>query len=148
MASWCMTPAATIYPKKNLKPPEDQKQIAQEYFDEAFTTAKEFYETFKTNFQLHQAVEHAYKAVLLVFTDEYPCEHYLDFLGRMATHRCDEAFADIFPKSTPRGKYLLELLDFAYIGARYDPKYKITKEELEQLAPALKNYTKWQKRYA
>ncbi len=127
---------------------EDQKRIAQEYYDEAFTTAKEFYIDFdnafkrgsykKAAFELHQATEHAYKAVLLVFTDEYPREHFLDFLGRMAIHRCDKAFADIFPKSTPRDKYIFGLLDYAYIGARYDPKYKITKEELEQLAPCVR----------
>ncbi len=134
--------------KEEPQTPEDQKQIAQEYYDEAFKSAESFYTAYKhmfgdgeyknAAFQLHQATEHAYKAVLLVFTDEYPREHFLDFLGRLATHRCNEAFADIFPKSTPRGKYLLELLDYAYIGARYDPKYKITKEELEQLAPCVR----------
>jgi len=33
---------------------------------------------------------------------------------------------------------LFELLDYAYIGARYDRQYKITKEQLEQLAPCVK----------
>jgi len=56
----------------------------------------------------------------------------------MATHWCDEAFADIFPMSTAEEKWLFFLLDYAYIGARYDPNYKITKEQLEQLAPCVK----------
>ena len=33
---------------------------------------------------------------------------------------------------------LFELLDYAYIGARYDMHYKITKQQLEQLAPCVK----------
>jgi len=128
--------------------PDQQKRIAQKYFDEAFTSAKDFYLGYEFYFEkgkyklaafnLHQATEHAYKAALLVFTDEYPYEHFLDSLGRMATHRCDTAFADIFPMSTEEEKWLFFLLDYAYIGARYDPNYKITKEQLEQLAPCVK----------
>ena len=30
------------------------------------------------------------------------------------------------------------LLDYAYIGARYDPKYRISKEDLEILAVSVK----------
>ena len=30
------------------------------------------------------------------------------------------------------------LLDYAYIGARYDREYMITKEQLEQLTPCVK----------
>ena len=33
---------------------------------------------------------------------------------------------------------LFELLDYAYIGARYDMHYKITKQQLEQLASCVK----------
>ena len=39
---------------------------------------------------------------------------------------------------TDEQKKLFELLDYAYIGARYDINYKITKEQLEQLAPCVK----------
>jgi len=53
----------------------------------------------------------------------------------MAASMCNAAFGRIFPKSSPRSKYLFELLDYAYLGARYDPKYKITKGQLNQLAP-------------
>jgi predicted transcriptional regulator len=35
---------------------------------------------------------------------------------------------------TPQQRELFELLDYAYIGARYDRDYKITREELEYLA--------------
>ena len=33
----------------------------------------------------------------------------------------DGGFSDIFPKETDEQKELFELLDYAYIGARYDP---------------------------
>ena len=133
----------TLPPRKEISRAE-QKRIAQEYFDEAFTSAKEFYDAFEYKFkkqqyknaafQLHQAVEHSYKAVLLVFTGKFPREHYLDILGGLAAHECDFAFADIFPIYTKQEKALFDLLDYAYIGARYDPKYKITRHQLEKLA--------------
>ena len=41
-------------------------------------------------------------------------------------------------KATDEEKERFELLDYAYIGARYDRHYKITKEQLEQLAPCVK----------
>jgi len=45
-------------------------------------------------------------------------------------------------RETERQKELFELLDYAYIGARYDRRYKITKQRSEQLAPCAKNCTK------
>ena len=42
------------------------------------------------------------------------------------------------PQAKPKEKELFELLDYAYIGARYDMHYKITKQQLEQLAPCVK----------
>jgi hypothetical protein len=35
---------------------------------------------------------------------------------------------------TDEQKELFELLDYAYIGARYDRSYKITKEQLKELS--------------
>lgn len=45
-------------------------------------------------------------------------------------------------KQTEEQRELFELLDYAYIGARYDREYKITKEQLEQLAPCVKKLHK------
>jgi len=45
--------------------------------------------------------------------------------------------AGILPRETEGQKKLFELLDYAYIGARYDMHYKITKQQLEQLAPCV-----------
>jgi len=132
--------------KKELNSGE-AKQNAQASFDEAFTTAKESYILFEdalekkmykwSAFHLHQASEFAYKTVLLVFGDECPQEHHLDILGDLADDYCPE-LAGIIPRESESQKKLFELLDYAYIGARYDMHYKITKEQLEQLAPCVK----------
>ena len=46
--------------------------------------------------------------------------------------------AGITSRETESQNEVFELLDYAYIGARYDRRYKITKEQLEQLAPCVK----------
>jgi len=88
-------------------------------------------------FQLHQAAEFAYKTVLLIFGGECPQEHHLDILGDLAADYCPQ-LKGILPRQTEEEKQLFDLLDYAYIGARYDRHYKITKQELEQLAPCVR----------
>jgi HEPN domain-containing protein len=88
-------------------------------------------------FNLHQAAEFAYKTVLLVFGSECPQEHHLDILGDLAADYCPE-LTGLIPRETEEAKELFELLDYAYIGARYDREYKITKEQLKKLAPCVK----------
>jgi len=132
--------------RKKLRGAEE-KQIAQDTLDEIFEKAKDFYiayeslfkkQKYKTAaFQLHQAVEHSYKTVLLIFGGECPQEHHLDILGDLAADYCPQ-LKGILPRETDEEKELFELLDYAYIGARYDREYKITKEQLEQLAPSVK----------
>jgi len=123
---------------------EEKRRIAQDYFDHGFKTAKENYDSSKmvmakgylntSAFLLHQATETAYKTVLLVFKNESPNEHYLwmlkDWVDKLA------------PKLKPIFKWkddneekekLFRLFDDAYIGARYDPNFIITTEELEFL---------------
>ena len=46
--------------------------------------------------------------------------------------------AGLLPRESEDEKELFGLLDYAYIGARYDHHYKITKEQLEQLGPCVK----------
>lgn len=132
--------------KRKLKPAE-QKRIAQDYFDQWFKSAESFYEAFEHKFkkrdyknaafQLHQAAEHSYKAVLLVFTGESPLEHFLAILGAIAAESAPE-LKNVFPTKTRRQKDLLELLDSAYIGARYDPDFYITEDELKYLSKHVK----------
>ncbi|MHC4394792.1 MAG: HEPN domain-containing protein [Planctomycetota bacterium] len=133
--------------RKRKLDPAEEKQIAQDTLDEVFEKAKYFYDNYEFNFdkkrykmaafELHQAVEHSYKTVLLIFGGECPQEHHLDVLGDLAADYCPE-LAGLIPRESDESKELFELLDYAYIGARYDMHYKITKEQLEQLAPCVK----------
>ncbi len=84
-------------------------------------------------FNLHQAAERFYHTILLVFTDYKPKLHDLVDLG-VRVDRLSSKLKNIFPKKTEEEKRLFELLKRAYIEARYDMGYKITKEELEYLA--------------
>ena len=128
--------------KRKLKP-QEQKRIAQDYFEQWFESANEFYWGYESYlkrksykiaaFNLHQATEHAYKTVLLVFTNYNPNEHLLDLLGNMAAEY-DSSLKDIFPQETRKEQEQFELLDYAYIGGRYDPTYRISGKDLEYLA--------------
>ncbi len=127
--------------------PAEEKRIIQADLDEVFTSAKEFLidsdsafdrGSYKNSaFHLHQACEHAYKTILLIFAGESPQEHHLDVLGDIAADYCPDLIG-VIPRETPEQKALFELLDYAYIGARYDRSYKITQEQLAALIPCVK----------
>ena len=82
---------------------------------------------------LHQTTEAFYSALLLVFTNYKPKSHDLKKLSRMAANH-DHAFFKVFPQGTDDQKNCFDLLNRAYVEARYDPDYKITKKQLEYLA--------------
>lgn len=123
--------------------PEEQMRIAQEHFDVGFNSAVDFYEMYefclekgkytKAAFSLNQAAESAYKTVLLVFTNYAPHEHYLALLISMVACEYSE-FNKLFSQDTKEDNDRLRLLDYAYIGARYDPEFKIGRDDLVLLA--------------
>ena len=78
-------------------------------------------------------MERFFDATLLVFTNYRPRLHDLETLSHMVAG-CDPAFLTVFPKATEEEKECFELLRRAYVEARYNPGYKITKEQLEYLA--------------
>ena len=133
--------------KHKLKP-EEEKRIAQDYFDHWFKRATGFWDHFEfaiqkeqyelAAFQLHQAAESSLKTICLVFTHYNPNEHLLGLLCDMAAEH-DAALSGIFPKETREERRRFESLDYAYIGARYDPDYRISKEDLEYLSARVKH---------
>lgn len=128
--------------ERNLTNKEKQR-IAQDHFDEWFTASKSFFKGYKfylgendnkrAAFSLHQSAESAYKTVLLVFSNYSPNEHFLEFLGSKA-QQYSSLLQNIFSKITEDDEARFKLLEYAYIGGRYDPNYRITKEDLEILA--------------
>lgn len=127
---------------------DEKRQISQQHYDEWFKKAKGFLKCFGyvfkegedyplAAFQLQQSAEAAYKAILLVVKNYCPHEHFLGVLGPMAVEYCADlekeystALKKIFPQETKEKQDQFENFDYAYIGGRYDPRYKISVEEL------------------
>lgn len=116
---------------------------AQRDFDNWFTSANEFFMHYDFSmqhaqlknaaFQLHQTTERYYGAIQLVFTGYKPKTHDIEDLGALAK-ACDMAFDKVFPKASKQEHDRFELLRKAYVDARYNMDYKITKEDLEYLS--------------
>jgi len=127
---------------KDLSPTERQAK-AQEEFEHWFECANEFLwgfdsymqrESFKiAAFQLHQATERYYAAILLVFTNYKPRSHDIEDLGRQATKQHGD-FLSVFSQSTDEEKRLFELLKKSYIEARYSKNFRVEKIELDYLS--------------
>jgi predicted nucleotidyltransferase/HEPN domain-containing protein len=123
--------------------PRERRGLARAHFKQWYTSAKVFYLGFgfylkkrelkHAAFELHQATERFYAAVLLVFTNYKPRIHDLEKLSHIVGGH-DPAFLTVFPQATPEQKKCFDLLRRAYVEARYNPAYKITKAQLEYLA--------------
>jgi HEPN domain-containing protein/predicted nucleotidyltransferase len=123
--------------------PRERRGIAKANFEQWYTSAKGFFRQYENAmrireykiaaFELHQVVERFCDAVLLVFTNYRPKLHDLRKLMHMIGGH-DPAFLPVFPQATPEQKECFDLLRRAYIEARYNPGYKITKPQLEYLA--------------
>jgi predicted nucleotidyltransferase len=134
---------------------EELKKFRMEYFEHWFTNAANFLKTFNlmfaeqqfanAAFHLHQSAEHAYKTILLTFTLYNPNEHFLAILSKECEAHVPE-LKQLFPKTTEAEKDRFKLLEYAYIGGRYDPKYRISKEDLEILAKDVKELLEITKR--
>ncbi|MCC8377620.1 MAG: HEPN domain-containing protein [Rickettsia endosymbiont of Graphium doson] len=120
-------------------PWSEMKEIAQDYFEEWFKNGKYFLKTSKnaleeeifniSAFLLHQSTESFYSAILLVFSNYKPKSHDIKKLGGRAKNYSSELL-QVFPMATPEQKECFKLLRKAYVDARYDKNYKITKEQL------------------
>lgn len=132
--------------KRKLKPKEKQR-IARDHFSSWFKSAKTFFSQYENAvkmedyknaaFQLHQSVESSYKTILLVFTNYNPNEHFLWMLGQR-TSKYHPDLKTLFPKKNQKDKDRFKLLDDAYIGGRYDPDFRISKQDLVILAKDVK----------
>lgn len=84
-------------------------------------------------FQLHQATERFYAAILLGSTTTLPPRtHNIEDLGERAANLHLDLRAAL-PRTRPEDQRLFALLKKAYIKARYSRRYQITAEELAVL---------------
>ncbi len=130
---------------------DEIKQQAEEYFSEKFKEAKYFYDDVITNyrkdrykrasFYLHQACENLFYAVRLTFTLENSKQHNLAKLLASVRKYSDE-FDKVFPQKTKEEKRLFMLLKLAYVQARYNPEFVVTKEDIDALIPIVESLFK------
>lgn len=126
---------------------KEKQALAQADYDYWYKRAEGFYQGYKFHsdsgmaplaiFNLNQATESAYKTILLVFTSYCPHEHLLEFLGRKAAEH-GPVFHDIFPDETKEQGDYFDLLDRAYIGARYQKDFIVHWDDIDYLAPRIK----------
>jgi predicted nucleotidyltransferase/HEPN domain-containing protein len=127
--------------------PNERRGQARAHFKEWFTSARQIFQTAGYHmakrqykwaaFDLHQATERFYGAILLVFTNYRPKMHDLEKLSHMVAGY-DPALLTVFPQATEEQKKSFDLLNRAYVEARYNPRYRITKGQLEYLAERVK----------
>ena len=120
------------------------KEQAQEYFDEKFEKGNFFFDDAVTNkgrerfqmssFYLHQACENYYYAIRLTFTLRNNKQHNLSKLSSSVRRYTDD-LGTVFPQNTPEEKRLFVLLKAAYVEARYNPYFVVTKEDINALIP-------------
>lgn len=118
-------------------------KLAKEEFEYWIEEAENFYDDFQVNIQkeryrraafyLHQTVENAYNAFLLVATDYKPKTHNLEELRRLAI-QVNRNYTEVFDIKTQEDQDRWLLLIEAYIAARYKKDYIITPEELKYLS--------------
>ena len=123
---------------------QEIKELAEEYYDDKYGRGDSFlkqanyaymdHDFRMASFDLHQACENYYKSLILTFTLYSPKEHSLIELSAKAkTHSLDSSKA--FPRDTQEEKRLFDLLQNAYIQARYNKLFRVTKEDIEALIP-------------
>jgi len=123
---------------------EEIRDLSRQYFDERFERANSFLRSARhdyndedlkmASFHLHQAVENLYFAVTLTFSLYSPKEHNL-FKISGYTKRHTLEVGKTFPRDTEEEQRLFQLLDDAYVQARYNPNFAVTKEDIEILIP-------------
>lgn len=84
-------------------------------------------------FTLHQAIERSYSVFLLTVTNYSPPSHNLKHLRQLAEDR-DQRLVSVWPRDKQRYIAWFNVINEAYVKARYSDHYEISGEALEWLA--------------
>ena len=119
-----------------------EEEYAEEEYAECFPLAEGFLrhghldkeeENYKLgSFELHQACERYYKTFTLVYSGIRPKSHELKVLGAMV-RSCSREFANVFPTHTFEDNKAFDKLCRAYIEARYNRLFTVSKEQYEYM---------------
>ncbi|MCZ7911691.1 nucleotidyltransferase and HEPN domain-containing protein [Agrobacterium leguminum] len=122
--------------------PADALRVAEEHFEKQFKNAVDFLKGSKffvreeninlATFNLHQSVETAYSCYLLTLTNYSPPSHNLKFLRGLSEDR-DRRLVDIWPRDHQRFTAWYNILNEAYVKARYSKKFEISEDALAWL---------------
>ena len=137
--------------RKKLNFAEIRKD-AEVYFSEKSKRADSFlelavyaYNTQKdykmTSFQLHQAAENYFYAIKLTYTLKNSKQHNLLKLWQACRGHCDQ-LKGWFNMRDKEEKRLFELLKAAYVEARYNPNFLVTRKDCMMLFPKLETLKK------
>ena len=123
---------------------DEIREQAQEYFVEKYHRAQLFLDQARfmydrkefvmSSFNLHQACENYYYAIRLSFTLRNSKQHNLSKLSS-SVKKYSQDLKTVFPQDTPEEKRLFTLLKAAYVDARYNPHFVVTKEDIDALIP-------------
>ena len=122
---------------------EEITRQAEEYFREKYKKAILFYDQTKfmydkkeyamSSFNLHQTFENLFYAVRLVYTLENNKMHNLVKLLASVRKYSEEFEAIFFPGKTTGEMRLFNIVKSAYVEARYNPAFDVTKKDIEAL---------------
>ncbi|MCA1439338.1 nucleotidyltransferase and HEPN domain-containing protein [Ensifer sp. IC4062] len=122
--------------------PTDAFRVAKEHFEKQYESAQRFIELARVAvssswgnhaaFLLHQAVETSYSCVLLTLTNYSPPSHNLKFLRGLAEDQ-DRRLVEAWPRDQHRFVAWYNILNEAYVKARYSKHFEITDEALAWL---------------
>lgn len=117
-------------------------KVAQDHFDRRFPDTQDFWEAAQflaqkgnlrlAAFQLHQAIETAYSCMLLTLTNYSPASHNIKFLRGLA-EGLDRGLVDVWPRDQHRFTAWYNVLNEAYVKARYSEHFEISDEALSWL---------------
>lgn len=120
----------------------DALRVAREHFERQHESALRFLGLARVAissnwenhaaFLLHQSVETAYSCVLLTLTNYSPPSHNLKFLRGLAEDQ-DRRLVDAWPRDHHRLTAWYNILNEAYVKARYSKHFEITDEALAWL---------------
>lgn len=122
------------------------KEKAQKYYERNYKTASRFFEGAKMmagqkwyiegSFLLHQSTEYFLKTIPLVFILYRYKDHDPKVLIEKNKLHTQEV-ARVFPRNTSEEKRLFELLQRAYVEARYNDEFIVTKADIDVLLPKI-----------
>ena len=122
------------------------EEMAKEYFEDKFPFANRFFENSKRDvqdnelrmsvFNLHQATENYLRTIPMVFRLYGFKEHDLASLMNQCKKHTLEIYRP-FPQDTDEERRLFKLLQDAYVQARYNRNFVVTKEDINALIPKI-----------